>query len=285
MSTHRLGIVATVFNPTGSKLIAANYARFADEVLAASGRDCVVTEVLYEGQSPSIPEAVHLHKPTRFPLWDKEAALNVAASLLPAHCTAVAWLDADITFTNPDWVQATEAALQDEAVVQLFRRSQWLNRHGKPGRTTESWASTQPRYGHPGFAWAARREIFPIDDIHIVGNADIFCAAAWSGKFRHPQSARYPEAAHRAWLIRAWQQYQQTGGRIGLVEGDVLHHWHGERKHRQYTSRLDILSRHQFDPATDIRRLDNGLLDWIPGHKPQMQEEVRQYFVDRRDDG
>jgi hypothetical protein len=39
----------------------------------------------------------------------------------------------------------------------------------------------------------------------------------------------------------------------------ALHLWHGDLVNRRYGSRNAILRRHDFDPATDLRRNEDGL--------------------------
>jgi hypothetical protein len=54
-------------------------------------------------------------------IWNKERALNIGMSRLPPQCRYVAWVDADITFLNPDIVRETVHQLQNFKVVQMFR--------------------------------------------------------------------------------------------------------------------------------------------------------------------
>src|SRR6185295_44923 len=53
-------------------------------------------------------------------LWYKEALINLAVSRLPVDWEYVAWIDADIAFARPDWVQETLHQLQHHHVVQMF---------------------------------------------------------------------------------------------------------------------------------------------------------------------
>lgn len=282
----QIGLVATIFNPTRSRRIAANYERFRNRVLAVSGRPCRVTEVLYGEQRPTIPEAIHLRKPAgSSPLWDKESALNVAAAALPVECDGVAWLDADITFLRDDWIDQAERMLRHVAAGQLFETTAWTDREGGLVDLRPCYVSKWPVYGHPGFAWAARRALFPLYDWHVVGGGDLFMANAWSGLFDRGQTMQYPRAGRRHYLKWAWTAYEKAGGTLGHIKGTVIHHWHGDRRNRQYVSRTQLLRRHRYNPETDVRRLPNGLLDWIPGRKVALQREVRRYFEDRRDDG
>lgn len=74
------------------------------------------------------------------------------------------------------------------------------------------------------------------------------------------------------------------GLKVGFVEGDVHHLWHGQRANRRYTTRHRILNRHLFDPWADIGLDRFGALHWT-SRKPELHAEVREYFASRKEDG
>lgn len=76
-------------------------------------------------------------------------------------------------------------------------------------------------------------------------------------------------------------------GRIGCLDGEVVHLYHGTRENRRYQSRYRYLADHGFDPATDIERDESGLLRWTDRalrEKPTMVRQVAGYFLERRED-
>ncbi len=54
------------------------------------------------------------------PLWLKESLLNIALKRLPQDAQYVAWIDADVSFHNPDYIAQTIQKLQDHDVIQMF---------------------------------------------------------------------------------------------------------------------------------------------------------------------
>jgi hypothetical protein len=84
---------------------------------------------------------------------------------------------------------------------------------------------------------------------------------------------------------RKWAQalYSDVRGQVGHAPGVALHLWHGDQVNRGYGSRNDILRRHAFDPATDLRLSDSGLWAWA-SDKPSLHQEVKNYFFRRRED-
>jgi len=72
----------------------------------------------FEVTDPSNPR--HIQIRTESELWHKENLINVAISRLPADWKYVAWIDGDIDFVRPDWIDETVHELQHHPVVQMF---------------------------------------------------------------------------------------------------------------------------------------------------------------------
>jgi hypothetical protein len=156
---------------------------------AFGDRDFEVTE-------PSNPR--HIQIRTDSELWHKENLINIAISRLPADWKYIAWIDGDIDFVRPDWIQETVHELQHHPVVQMFEDAvdmgpdheiltifksfgycyknnipKKLSKDSKVDNTSapsiNSKNSSAPyyytnasgsngTYWHPGYAWAATRD-------------------------------------------------------------------------------------------------------------------------------
>lgn len=67
-------------------------------------------------------------------IWHKENALNIAISRLPQDWEYVAWIDSDIEFARPDWVEECKHQLQHYKVIQMWSHAQDLGPDGNhPG--------------------------------------------------------------------------------------------------------------------------------------------------------
>lgn len=75
----------------------------------------------HEITRPDNPRHVQLRSPDIY--WAKENLLNIGISRLPADWEYVAWIDADIQFSRPDWVVETIHQLQIYKVVQMWSHS------------------------------------------------------------------------------------------------------------------------------------------------------------------
>jgi hypothetical protein len=244
-------------------------------------------------------------------MWQKERLLNVAIESLPPECTAVAWLDCDIVFGDGAWPERALAALENAALVHLFR-----GRHHPPPQLppdefdtaaiplsatstvhlVQSGASA-PRlleiagnqHGWTnGLAWAASRDLLAghgLYDALILGSGDRAILSAAFGCFDViERSVRMDASRYRHFLAWARPFREAVGGRLGAIEGAIFHLWHGEVADRRYHERHHGMAHLGFDPHRDIARTPGGSWRWS-AEKPELHAYVRDYFRSRNEDG
>ena len=120
------------------------------------------------------PTSLGYRTPADTTLWPKENLINLArANLVQATDGYLAWVDADITFTNPNWVTDTMNVLDSRpGFSQLFQRAEMLSADGIPFQTVKSFAAqlaagrslrtdcvlpnNAEEYWHPGFGTSSR---------------------------------------------------------------------------------------------------------------------------------
>lgn len=284
-----LAIIIPRFNPCGYERPRQNFQKFVQSLRdQVDIRDVFVIEALWAGQSSEHgwwtrqPLAATEHN---F-LWQKESLINFVLNRLPPEYDAVAWIDADLIFRDDWWHDEACDQLGKTPVVQLF---EWIETDFDS--PIESWgprvystASGPDRlsFNAPGGAIACRRELLTngIYDRHPLGGGDEIFMDACLG--RRPRWFKEIAPAFRN-HIQAWQE---SFGKheVGFLRGSVKHLWHGDRKGRQYVSRHALLGQHGFDPQVDVQIGENGLLEWA-NDKPDLHAAVRDYFLNRRDDG
>ncbi len=246
-------------------------------------------------------------------LWVKESMINAAVTQLPPDWKYVAWIDGDVAFVNPHWVQETIQQLQHFPIVQMFNMAHDLdpsNRiigsfkgfpasvledHWKPsvdrflpGRYyhVSSKAPGIPGLFHPGFAWAATREAWNLMggllDFNIVGGGDMQMAFALYGRVG-PAVFDGASQSYRN-MVLAWQDRALAlKQKVGYVPGTLLHYWHGKKLTRQYFDRWRILANNEFDPISDLSRDWQGIYQ-LTGNKIKLRDDLMLYFRQRQDD-
>ena len=233
---------------------------------------------------------------TNCELWHKENAINVAIQNLPDDWEYVAWVDADITFCRPDWVNETMHQLQHYDFIQMFSHAQDLDPNYNVIQSHKGFAysyinslSCTKDYSnwHPGFAWAARRQA--IDDVGclidfaILGAADRHMAFALINKIEDTipddMAPQYKQEL-LMWQDRCNEFIKKN---IGFMSGTINHSWHGKKTDRRYRDRWKILTENQYNPDTDLKKDWQGLWQ-LTNRSQKLRDSIRDYFRQRRED-
>lgn len=274
-------IITCYFNPAWYSRPLENYHLFA--------RVAPLTVELALGGAPHlIIDSVKLRSQST--LWHKESLLNHALSLLP-DCDKVIVSDADILFP-PDSFELISESLDRFDVVQGFETAYRLypeqkefsrfNPQGYP-LTPEKGvvASREAPNSAYGFVWAFRTEFLREVGLYergILGGGDTLLYNALAG---NDQPAYLPSVYDD---VMAWtEKVRSLNPRVGYSPNEICHLWHGDLKNRGYADRHEILVRHGFDPLSDLKKV-GGVLEWA-SQKPALHQDVRDYFLGRREDG
>ncbi|MDA7527663.1 glycosyltransferase [bacterium] len=277
-----LEIICCHYNPCNYRNLRNNYWKFRESLNA----DLTTVELSFNGQF-EIPDAVQISGNDFNVMWQKERLLNIAIE--SSNADYIAWVDADLIFQNPNWINETLQKLEHHPVVQLFESVTDLDATGHVVRT-----SVGDAYGHsiglkgwkrPGGAWAARCEVLQhgLADAHILGSGDAMLLSAWRGRWRHPLMRRLNKGWKEHHLRYAAKVYPLVTNNISHVSGDCLHLHHGSKENRNYVGRTTYLTDHDFDPNVDICIDEHGLWKWN-SDKPEMHQQVKDYFSERRED-
>ena len=246
-------------------------------------------------------------------LWQKEKLLNLAIDSVPHSVDSVAWLDCDVIFEQPNWVDAAKEQLTKFNIVQLFSEIVDLSpaeyqipsephTHSPSGRGVVSLVNgnehldiatilesvAQARAKCVGFAWAARKEILEkhgLYDAMIVGGGVRALAAAMYGEYETLVRVYQLNKARQEHYLRWARPYHHTiNERIGYIGGRLYHLWHGEPKNRKYSERHRWFAGFDFDPFSDLMIGPNGAWQWARS-RPDLEEFFLNYFINRAEDG
>src|ERR1700756_3671442 len=167
-----LAVCTVMENPLGWKSRIENYKVFAERV-RVSGAKLYTAEIAYANREhqlnwledlPQFDEATYLNLRTNCEIWHKENALNLLIQRVEEE--KVAWIDADILFTRPDWVDETLRLLDHYDVIQMFSYVTNLGSDYHPKNDghegyiyqwLKSGRKTPLKEIRTGCAWAARK--------------------------------------------------------------------------------------------------------------------------------
>lgn len=305
----KLHVITVISNPVRYKSRYKLYKNFEKYMNSNPNVVLYTAEMAYGDRPFEVTDANnpnHLQLRSADELWHKENMMNLVLHKLPNDWKYVAWVDADVIFSRPDWAEETIHQLQHYHVVQMFSECRDLDDKysGVPGSDMKGmiWchynmeqSSTDKAYGkrqgHCGYAWAARRETLEFTggflDVSILGSGDYQMATAFLGNIStsiggvkyHPD---YIKALHN-WGEKA----KKIRNNVGYVEGLLLHNWHGAKLNRGYKDRWKILVEHKYNPLTDIERDWQGLYKLVDdGSKKyiELRDDLRTYFRARDED-
>ncbi len=251
-------------------------------------------------------------------LWQKECLLNMAideALRLGVRCAA--FVDCDIVFHNERWFESVNDALEKHDFVQCYASIDYLPAMDLEGITREALANVQPvakldsmikrlqdGFGfykdmqtdthnsatgpigaNPGMATAINLQKHPdwkFYDRSVVGGGDGLQFAAMSGyldRFLEKGNHSMPFRAHATeWMIK----HVPPSPSLGYAPNQLFHLWHGSMASRAYTKRYEVLSRHHFDPATDVIAEPHQALRLDP-RRHALKADIYQYLACRGD--
>jgi len=240
---------------------------------------------------------------TRDELWLKENMINVGVASLPYDWQQVCWLDSDVHFVRPNWTGECIHKLQHYAFLQMFSHARDMGPNyevlpenyphadgsgfvqafydgtmvgGKRGDGKDGYYGARV---FPGLAWAATR-----DGWDAVGGLIDF--AVWGGSDWHMAHALIEKAEgmmrndlHRNYqkMVMQWFHRCRTHIRrnVGVMEGTILHAWHGRKTERGYNAKHALLAQIGFDPLRHLKRDYQNL--W------QLHDDRSTAFVQLRD--
>jgi hypothetical protein len=300
--------LTTYFNPIRYQRRLANYRIFRSNL----GIPLVTVELSFDGQFELTKNDadVLVQLSGGAILWQKERLLNIAMKSVPRQVKNIAWLDCDILFKRKDWAEEAERELNERHnIIQLFSTAIYLTKEDDrehfndyssyptvPGllalyKNTNAVSvgavTTQGNYVYnPGLAWAAKAEIFAehgFYDLAITGAGDFYMANSIFGAMDTVTKLHsLNEPRREGYLKWGGPFHRRVANKVGYISGEIYHLWHGDIKNRNYRYRHGLLA--NFNPHADIFIGDNGAWYWT---KPNtaLAEELRAYFLSRREDG
>lgn len=308
MRAEMLHVVTAVSNPIRWQSRIKLYKEFEQHMLD-SGVSLTVVECAYGDRPHDLTPDPHVnHVKVRVSghhlSWNKEPLLNTGIARVP-DAKYIATVDADILFRRADWAVETLHALQHYHAVQPWSDCYDLGPNGEHLQTHRSfcrlwherklmvqgpahpYGAYGVRFGHPGYAWAWTRQALDwpggLIETAALGAADHHMAMGMINRVQdsiHGGMTEGYKAPLYLWQERAYQHIQ---GQIGYVGGTIEHFWHGPKDKRAYISRWEILAKHKFDPATDLRKNTYGVVE-LAGNKPELTHDIDVYFRSRDED-
>ncbi len=157
--------------------------------------------------------------------------------------------------------------------------------------STPELVAGYPGHVFPGLAWACTRQAWDavggLIDIAIWGGADWHIAHCLvektEGMMRNDLHRNYQK------VVNQFYQRCRTHIRrnVGVMEGSLLHHWHGRKTERGYNAKHSMLAKFGFDPLRHLKRDAQGLWQLHDDRSTayvQLRDMMRRIAKDRDED-
>jgi hypothetical protein len=301
--SEKLYVLTVVSNPQQYKSRYRLYREFAEYMKSFSNVEFYTVELAFAGRKHEVTEEnnpYHIQVRGNQEFWHKENLINIGISKLPLQAKKIAWIDADVKFLNPNWVQDTLDSLDHHKFTQMF--SEYIDlgpRNEVLGKATSFMYTFKngnerilSEYGNglkgaTGLAWAARREsieaIGGIPDFNIVGAGDWFLTYSLVGLGKNIITSELTQGYKMLLEKLNDNCVNFIRGNVGYVDGLMVHYFHGKKTKRGYGWREQILRKHKYDPIIDLNRDAQGLYIVNP-LKQEMLNELIDYFRSRDED-
>ena len=309
-----ISIILSYFSPVGAKLPAQHFARTLQWAVQ-SGAEVCVSQVVKENAEPLPTPGAHSSRVfvSADNIFFKENLWNLAAQRATGE--KLLFLDADLYYTQADWLSRVSHTLDAHDVIQPFDMCFWEGYKGDgidASLQRMCWFYTiahglppDQRLHHPGFGFAFRRDFFEkvggFYELGCLGFGDsLFCVAATPNKLIRRLLEKLCEVktggekmvgnnkiywvnAAKHFLADSYlkyrQNFQDTPHTAGYVTGlPIYHRWHGTIKNRNYSTRMQFVNWPEDEPPVCTR--PDGLLAWTAP-----QPNVNEWWEKRDDDG
>jgi hypothetical protein len=232
-------------------------------------------------------------------MFYKEQLLNLLEKKVPAQYTKLVFLDGDILFDAPDWINQISVKLNTVDILQPFEEACWLtpdNTRIRNKKRSYGYAIVHDLAGkpgelhiyHPGFAWAMRRDTFrQLGGFYprsILGNGDMMFTCNF---FTDAIPETFKREHHVSDAVtEGWPAYHtnfiRVGPSIGYLGMKALHLFHGLTEQRQYRTRYRDAAEFLKGGWNEIVVMNaDGLAEF---RDPRASAAVLEYFKRRNED-
>ena len=219
-------------------------------------------------------------------LFYKEQLFNMLEFQIPRQYKNLVFMDSDIIFSEPDWVDRISLALKSYSIIQPFSKVVFTNASLEP--MEPALPSAIKRFkernminGHPGFCWAILRSQFRamgrFFDKAIIGSGDtLFANSVMKMNVAFTYEFIYRDYAQ--WRFRT----SVVPVSVTYLDMTIYHLYHGDLKSRQYASR------HKIPQLQKIKTWDQAVYTNKDGMYELKDRTVnnifKEYFLSRKED-
>jgi hypothetical protein len=226
-------------------------------------------------------------------LFSKENLWNILETKIPEKYTKIVFIDADIRFSNPNWLDRISESLDKHSVIQPmdFSYRDIPNNTNSYSISVDNFRPSTAKgicnkelmdisKHYPGFAIGIRRDFFKkIGGFFEYGLNGFGDSLFWGSfydfdsKFTELTTTLFPEYIEYKNNIKNLIQDNTVGY---LKKSEIFHLYHGALQNRRYDRRD-----HYIPTKFSVQKNEYGVLE-LESYDPE--RNLKQYWVDRKED-
>jgi hypothetical protein len=238
------------------------------------------------GETPQLIRNPTLLTRSNSSLFYKEQLFNMLEKKVPSKYTKLIFMDSDIIFSIPNWVDEISKKLKSYCAVQPFSKGLYLDASETVffecvSYTKKIESAGRPFEGHPGFCWALNRkflnEMGGFFDKAVIGSGDSAIASVFN-RFSYNFKSSFIHTEYLQWRLKARLAIRS----LTYLDIDVYHLYHGDIANRQYATRHtlpELLKIKTWEDAVSVN--EYGMYEI---KNPEINEVLKNYFLSRKED-
>lgn len=277
---NKLAVITAFFNPCNYSNLKNNYDIFEKNI--KNFCDLFVIELSFNDNFYiKNKNSIKIKGNKKNILWQKERMLNILLEKIPEEYTDIAWIDCDIIFQDKDWVEKIYESLNENKIIQLFKKCYRFQGDNKKIEDTYDSIIKNCMYGSSGFAWAARRETLDqikFLDNRILGGGDSVMSSSFINSpylFKICNRIHTLNDVSKSWVNKSKELIDSA---VDCINCEIDHLYHGSFNNRNYKDRYSILL--SFNKSEFY--IDKNNL-WATDNI-ELTNKIYKYFLSRKED-
>jgi hypothetical protein len=278
-----------------------NLEKFLFKYFNLNNLKIILVEGIFSNQNALQDYSSLIYKHVKFDIpqriWIKENLINlIIQNHLPKDAKYISWIDADIFFSNQNWVNDTISLLKDNDIVQMFDHAIDLKKDVFDISSSQDIMKLHSSYifniinniqgkNHTGFGWAINKKFYnkigKLWDYNIIGSADSIIARSSVQSLteecifkKHNLNPIYSKK-YGEQIYDYYKKFKDT--KFNHLNSSIMHLWHGTWESKKYVQRHEILKKYNFD-ISFLTYNSDGI---IHVNNSDIYKEIENYLITR----
>lgn len=244
---------------------------------------------------PSKYDIIHVKINITDMLYIRENLINVAINNLPKNWNYLSWIDYNINFTNPNWINETIDKLDIYDIIHLYDNVVHFDKNNVATHITYSLFReftnnsnniqiNNPKYTS-NYAWGCSRKGYDIIedliDFNIIDSSEKMMAFAMIGKVKELCNYDKLSNEYKDKLIEFQNKCEDNIIRVNNITGTILNYYnynYNNFDEKITEEGLKILIENKYSPNEDIVYNKHKLIT-LTSHGKRLEKNIKEHLI------